>query len=249
MPEPDPILEERWSAERAFSVNPGTVAASLAVLALLGGALFRLWSREGRDRRFLGSPIDQVMGTPTGEDEAVPLGEGDFEAPVEFAPPEDVRPGQIGTLLDERANVIDVTATIVDLAGRGFLLIQEIPTPRLVLARPTGTSSGWRRARPNCSPTRGSSSTVSSETGTRSRSRSSRRRSRIGCTASSDPCTRMRCARSGSAPGPTTSARGGRGRGVAPGGRRRRPHVRPRSLDPLGARRDPRDRGRRRRSR
>ena len=127
VPAPEPILEERWSAERAFSVNPGTVAASLAVLALLGGALFRLWSREGRDRRFLGSQIDQVMGTTSGEEQAVPLGEGDFEAPVEFAPPEGVRPGQIGTLVDERANVIDVTATIVDLAGRGFLLIQEIP--------------------------------------------------------------------------------------------------------------------------
>lgn len=127
VPEPGPILEERWSAARAFSLSAGTVTASLAVLAILGGGLYRMWSREGRDRRFLGSPIDQVLGTRTGEDEAVPLGEGDAEAPVEFAPPDGVRPGQIGTLIDERANVIDVTATIVDLAGRGFLLIQEIP--------------------------------------------------------------------------------------------------------------------------
>ena len=127
VPLPQPILDERWSAGRAFSANPGTVAASLTMLALLGGSLFRLWSREGRDRRFLGSQIDQVMGSASGEDEAVPIGEGDAEAPVEFAPPEGVRPGQIGTLLDERANVIDVTATIVDLAGRGFLLIQEMP--------------------------------------------------------------------------------------------------------------------------
>ena len=125
--EPVPVLDERWSAERAFSVNAGTVTAVAVLLAVLGGTLFRLWSREGRDRRFRGSPIDQVMGTTSGEDETVPLGEGDFEAPVEFAPPENVRPGQIGTLLDERANVIDVTATIVDVAGRGFLLIQEIP--------------------------------------------------------------------------------------------------------------------------
>jgi uncharacterized protein (TIGR04222 family) len=125
--EPVPVLDERWSAGRAFSLNAGTATAVAVLLAVLGGTLFRLWSREGRDRRFLGSPIDQVMGTRSGEDETVPLGEGDFEAPVEFAPPENVRPGQIGTLLDERANVIDVTATIVDLAGRGFLLIQEIP--------------------------------------------------------------------------------------------------------------------------
>jgi uncharacterized membrane protein len=125
--EPVPVLDERWSAERAFSLNAGTATAVAVLLAAIGGMLFRLWSREGRDRRFLGSPIDQVMGTTSGEDETVPLGEGDFEAPVEFAPPENVRPGQIGTLLDERANVIDVTATIVDLAGRGFFLIQEIP--------------------------------------------------------------------------------------------------------------------------
>ena len=127
VPEPRPILDERWSAERAFSLNAGTMTAAAILLVVLGGGLFRMWSREGRDRRFLGSPIDQVMGTTSREDEIVPLGEGDFEAPVEFAPPEGVRPGQIGTLIDERANVIDVTATIVDLAGQGFLLIQEIP--------------------------------------------------------------------------------------------------------------------------
>ena len=127
VPEPAPILEERWSAGRAFSINAGTVAGAVAVLGLFGGLLGRLWWREGRDRRFIGSQIDQVMGSPSGDSEQVPLGEGDAEAPVEFAPPENVRPGQIGTLLDERANVIDVTATIVDLAGRGFLLIREIP--------------------------------------------------------------------------------------------------------------------------
>ena len=112
-------------------MNPWTIAAGVAV-AHLGGALGRSWWREGRDRRYLGSPIDQVMGTPSGESEAVPIGEGEIRGPVEFAPPENVRPGQIGTLLDERANVIDVTATIVDLAGRGFLLIGD-PRRRSVL--------------------------------------------------------------------------------------------------------------------
>jgi uncharacterized membrane protein YgcG len=127
VPEPEPRLEERWAVERAFSVNPGTLAAAAIVAGLFGGVLGRLWWREGRDRRFVGSQIDQVMGSSTGESEPVPIGERDFEAPVEFTPPENVRPGQIGTLIDERANVIDVTATIIDLAGRGYLLIQEIP--------------------------------------------------------------------------------------------------------------------------
>ena len=127
VPEPEPRLEERWAVERAFSVNAGTLAAAAIVAGLFGAVLGRLWWREGRDRRFVGSQIDQVMGSSTGESEPVPIGEGDFEAPVEFAPPENVRPGQIGTLIDERANVIDVTATIIDLAGRGYLLIREIP--------------------------------------------------------------------------------------------------------------------------
>ena len=44
-----------------------------------------------------GSQVDQVMGNPTGEHQAVPLGEADESAPVEFAPPDDMRPGQMGT--------------------------------------------------------------------------------------------------------------------------------------------------------
>src|SRR4030095_3534436 len=46
---------------------------------------------------------------------------------VEFAPPEDLRPGQVGTLVDEEANTLDVSATIVDLAVRKYLVIEEIP--------------------------------------------------------------------------------------------------------------------------
>jgi uncharacterized protein (TIGR04222 family) len=127
VPDPEPILQERWAFQRAFSLNVGTVAASAGLLAVLGFWLSRLLWRTGRDRRFLGSAIDQIHGSASGGDEAVPIGEGDAEAPVEFAPPEELRPGQIGTLLDERANVVDVTATIVDLATRGYLVIHEIP--------------------------------------------------------------------------------------------------------------------------
>ncbi|HEX6230684.1 MAG TPA: DUF2207 domain-containing protein, partial [Actinomycetota bacterium] len=122
-----PILEERWSLDRAFSRTPGTVTGSVGLLALVVGAFGWLMWRRGRDLRFRGSPVDQVMGPPAGEGEAqaVPLFEAD-EGPVEFAPPEGVRPGQVGTLIDEQANTLDVTATIVDLAVRGYLVIEEI---------------------------------------------------------------------------------------------------------------------------
>src|SRR6185295_14107226 len=46
--------------------------------------------------------------------------------PVEFIPPDSIRPGQVGTLLDEHANLLDVTASIVDLAVRGWLTITEL---------------------------------------------------------------------------------------------------------------------------
>jgi uncharacterized membrane protein YgcG len=67
----------------------------------------------------MGGPVDA-------ETQAVPLFEKNVDV-VEFAPPEDLRPGQVGTLVDEEANTLDVSATIVDLAVRKYLVIEEIP--------------------------------------------------------------------------------------------------------------------------
>jgi uncharacterized membrane protein YgcG len=121
-----PILEERWRLARAFSVTPETAAAAVGLLVLVvGGISWLVWNR-GRDVRFAGSQVDQVMGGPAGaETQAVPLFESG-RAPVEFAPPEELRPGEVGMLVDEEANTLDVSATIVDLAVRKFLTIQEI---------------------------------------------------------------------------------------------------------------------------
>lgn len=122
-----PILEERWSAQRAFALTGATAAAAGALLVLvLGGVGMLLW-RVGRDRRVVGSAIDVAYADATaGGVERVPL-LGRDEVPVEYEPPDKLRPGQIGTLIDERANPLDVTATIVDLAVRGYLRIEEIP--------------------------------------------------------------------------------------------------------------------------
>ena len=45
---------------------------------------------------------------------------------VEYLPPDGLLPAQMGLLLDERADTKDVTATIVDLAVRGYLTIEEL---------------------------------------------------------------------------------------------------------------------------
>ena len=128
VPAPSPILEERWSVRRAFSLTPTTVGAFALVLVTSLATFAVLAWRTGRDRRSVGSQVDIVMGAPEGTPEqAVPLFESGG-APVEFAPPADLRPGQIGTLLDEVANPVDVTATIIDLAVRGYLTIVEVPT-------------------------------------------------------------------------------------------------------------------------
>ena len=126
VPEPVPVLDERWAFDRAFSVTPATVGASAALMALVVGGVSALLWRTGRDRRFAGSPVDVAFGSEIGTEQTVPLLER-ATTPVEFAPPDDLRPGQVGTLVDEKASTIDVTATIVDLAVRGFLRIDEIP--------------------------------------------------------------------------------------------------------------------------
>ncbi len=105
------LHERRHTVATAFSVNAVTAGALLGVLVLLGGGLLALYLLRGRDAR--------IVGKKAAEGDHAPL------AGSEFEPPDGVRPGQIGTLIDEQADVIDVTATIVDLAVRGYLLIEE----------------------------------------------------------------------------------------------------------------------------
>jgi uncharacterized membrane protein len=73
----------------------------------------------------VGGIVDVAFAEAGAADERVPL-LGGHEIPVEYEPPDKLRPGQLGTLVDERANALDVTATIVDLAVRGYLRIEEI---------------------------------------------------------------------------------------------------------------------------
>ncbi|HEX8697151.1 MAG TPA: DUF2207 domain-containing protein [Longimicrobium sp.] len=61
---------------------------------------FRAWRRRGRDPKEL--PV--VVG---------------------YEPPEGMTPAEIGTLVDHRVHMQDVTATLVDLAVRGYLGIEE----------------------------------------------------------------------------------------------------------------------------
>jgi uncharacterized protein (TIGR04222 family) len=126
VPPPRPILEERFNLGTAFSITPVTAGVGGALLVLVLLVFAFLMYRFGRDRRYRGSPVDQAFGSDSGAEEYVPVLHH-AETPVEFVPPDNLRPGQLGTLVDFTANPLDVTATIVDLAVRGYLVIEEIP--------------------------------------------------------------------------------------------------------------------------
>lgn len=110
---PSADLQPRWSLARGFTATgtPLVVAVGVLLLGLL--AALGLWLARGRDSR-----SDQAAG-------GSPLIAAD--GGVAFAPPSGIRPGQMGTLVDERADIIDVSATIIDLAVRNYLFIEELP--------------------------------------------------------------------------------------------------------------------------
>ena len=103
--EPTPIITRDGDNLLAY-FEPTPLWLALAVFALGAGIAFLYWrwytvGRDARERETI-----------------VP----------EYEPPDKVRPAQLGVILDESADTRDVTATIVDLAVRGFLTITEEPS-------------------------------------------------------------------------------------------------------------------------
>jgi Predicted membrane protein (DUF2207) len=109
------VIDYRWTVGRAFSAEPLQLVMALGLLALGGVALYGLHRRAGVDS----SPDGQISKAG----EFVPTGAGQSE----FRVVGDVRPGHVGTVADERVDPIDVTATLIDLAVRGHLVINELP--------------------------------------------------------------------------------------------------------------------------
>ncbi|HYM23962.1 MAG TPA: DUF2207 domain-containing protein [Vicinamibacterales bacterium] len=122
-PEPQPLLLNRpRSNGDMFDTTPGIVATTAVLFVAIVGGIGTLWWRYGRDRRFVAM---HYLANDSAE-ERVPLFASD-PVVVEFTPPDTIRPGQMGVLLDETADTLDATATIIDLAVRGYLTIKEIP--------------------------------------------------------------------------------------------------------------------------
>ncbi|GAA6527274.1 DUF2207 domain-containing protein [Intrasporangium sp. DVR] len=114
-----------YGGSAATAANAAAVAAGVGapVLALaLMGAL--VWTR-GRDERYADLTPGLTPSVADRESQATTRG-GPGTIAVQFHPPAGVPPGLVGTVLDEKANPIDVSATLIDLAVRDHLRIEEI---------------------------------------------------------------------------------------------------------------------------
>lgn len=117
----EPTFSKRMHVGNMFPLTPLTGAATGAVGI---GAFALLWSklrRKTRDEVYLG--LAPGMTPARGETGTVGFAKVKAPVAVQFQPPKDSSPGEIGTLLDTKADNVDVTATIIDLAVRGYLQI------------------------------------------------------------------------------------------------------------------------------
>ncbi len=104
-----------WTIGRAFSTGPLPLGLALGLLALGAAGLWLARRRLGGDQAATGSE-------PTRVAEFTPVGAGE----AEFRVLDEIRPGLVGTVVDERVDPVDVTATLLDLAIRGHLRIEEL---------------------------------------------------------------------------------------------------------------------------
>jgi hypothetical protein len=119
----DALEQARDMFKLNAAIIPLTAVMSVVVLAALG----RQWWVAGRDRWF--GDMYYIHDNPPEDTKPLLARE---TVVVEYTPPavgrgRRMRPAEIGLLLDERADTLDVSATIVDLAVRRHILIKELP--------------------------------------------------------------------------------------------------------------------------
>jgi uncharacterized membrane protein YgcG len=127
-----PTLVELKSVEEQIRDFIGLKTVPIILtLVLAAGSLagvVRYWWLAGRDRWF--GDLQYLTGDDRERRRPLFARESVVR---EYLPPavtrggRRYRPAEIGTLLDERADTLDVSATIVDLAVRGYLRITEVP--------------------------------------------------------------------------------------------------------------------------
>jgi uncharacterized membrane protein YgcG len=103
---------------RDFRDNLGYGLAVLPLLAIIG-----FWWKKGRDKRYLS---DNVYYQPDDQQtkKVNPLARKLL--PMVYHPIDNLTPAQVGTIVDERINLRDVIAEIIELGRLGYLAIERI---------------------------------------------------------------------------------------------------------------------------
>ncbi len=138
-------VEQALSLAAAFALTPLTGVGLAVLLVVLLGGVVLLWYARGRDVRAMAgdvAPVRLLVDLPADQPGGAPR--------VAFASPDGVLPGQVGTVVDEHVDVVDVTATVIDLAVRNYLWIEEVGEPldwRVVRRNPADDAlTGYERA-------------------------------------------------------------------------------------------------------
>ncbi len=98
------LVEEPGFVDNAIDFARSNWPLAIPIIAAI--IMFRLWYTRGRDPRM--RPIA-----------------------VQYEPPKDLSPAEAGTLIDNSADMRDITATIVDLAVKGYIIIEETKSEKL----------------------------------------------------------------------------------------------------------------------
>ncbi len=99
------LVERPGAAEKAGGLLRSNWLLFLPFFAFLG--MFRHWYRNGRDPK-----PGPLM--------------------VHYEPPQGLTPAEVGTLVDHSADLRDITSTLVDLAVRGYIVIEELTQKKLL---------------------------------------------------------------------------------------------------------------------
>ena len=119
----EPRYTKRPNVGNMFPVTPLTGGLT-GVLALLGvGTVIQQVRRRGRDKAYIG--LTPGLTPAPGQEAEVGFAKRQ-PVTVQFQPPQGATPGEIGVLIDERADNRDVTGAIIDLAVRGHMHIDQL---------------------------------------------------------------------------------------------------------------------------
>jgi len=108
-----------------FLINNWSYLAAITPFLVI----FIFWYKKGRDKKYL---TDNIYYQPEEEKtETVPLFHRDY-LPTVYSPLDNLTPAQVGTIIDEKVDIQDVVAEIMEMARLGYLHIKKTEKKGLI---------------------------------------------------------------------------------------------------------------------